>query len=191
MGNSLTLCLPAGNQPCALTLVELIQHAEELGQVTGLITDGCAWQKKSTSPAYSMLTSTPTPRSSGAGRTFLGVYQGCGQCRHPSDSAFHDKLHNFSRISEIFARLYGLGVNHISISASNKEFSPYLAEAGRKAAEVGFRLVYDLPVPYSKLNPVSLELEGDVTAVEGQGRSWLYVEPDGDVAGAGHLAQSG
>jgi MoaA/NifB/PqqE/SkfB family radical SAM enzyme len=42
-------------------------------------------------------------------------------------------------------------------------------------------LVYDLPVPYSKLNPVSLELEGDVTAVEGQGRSWLYVEPDGDV----------
>jgi len=35
-------------------------------------------------------------------------------------------------------------------------------------------------VPYSALNPVSLELEGNEVP-EGAGRAWLYVEPDGDV----------
>jgi MoaA/NifB/PqqE/SkfB family radical SAM enzyme len=39
-------------------------------------------------------------------------------------------------------------------------------------------LIWDLPVPYSAQNPVALETVG---TVEGAGRAWLYVEPDGDV----------
>jgi hypothetical protein len=39
-------------------------------------------------------------------------------------------------------------------------------------------LVWDLPVPYSAFNPIALETEA---ALSGAGRSWLYVEPDGDV----------
>ncbi len=163
-------------------LVELIQHAEELGQVTGLITDGLRLAEKEY--LSSLL-------NAGLDHLLLVLQEqeelSWESIKDVVNADIHLTVHftinqhNFGRISEIFARLYGLGVNHISISASNKEYSPYLAEAGRKAAEVGFRLVYDLPVPYSKLNPVSLELEGDVTAIEGQGRSWLYVEPDGDV----------
>jgi MoaA/NifB/PqqE/SkfB family radical SAM enzyme len=39
-----------------------------------------------------------------------------------------------------------------------------------------------MPVPYSSLNPVALELEGGaVRKSEGAGLGWLYVEPDGDV----------
>jgi MoaA/NifB/PqqE/SkfB family radical SAM enzyme len=35
-------------------------------------------------------------------------------------------------------------------------------------------------VPYSAHNPVNLEVP-DAELVEGAGRAWLYVEPDGDV----------
>ena len=44
------------------------------------------------------------------------------------------------------------------------------------------RLVYDLPVPYSRLHPVALELaQTGEEAPQGAGKAWLYVEPDGDV----------
>lgn len=51
----------------------------------------------------------------------------------------------------------------------------------QKAAEYGLSLVWDLPVPYSKNNPIHTELEGANAVKEGAGRTWLYVEPDGDV----------
>ena len=41
-------------------------------------------------------------------------------------------------------------------------------------------LVWDLPVPYSAHNPVQLEVPAG-ELLEGAGRAWLYVEPDGDV----------
>ena len=41
-------------------------------------------------------------------------------------------------------------------------------------------LIWDLPVPYSRLNPVALETEAE-SPPSGAGRAWLYVEPDGDV----------
>ena len=43
------------------------------------------------------------------------------------------------------------------------------------------RLVWDLPVPYSSLHPVALELAEEETPPQGAGNAWLYVEPDGDV----------
>jgi hypothetical protein len=47
-----------------------------------------------------------------------------------------------------------------------------------------------MPVPYSSNNPVSLELEQDSeqSVVEGAGKAWLYVEPDGDMLPAQGLA---
>ncbi|MDT8381344.1 MAG: SPASM domain-containing protein, partial [Brevefilum sp.] len=37
--------------------------------------------------------------------------------------------------------------------------------------------------PYSRNNPVTLELEGEGydESPEGAGKAWLYIEPDGDV----------
>ncbi len=49
------------------------------------------------------------------------------------------------------------------------------------AAHHQMQLVWDLPVPYSHLNPVSIELQAAGEMIAGAGRSWLYVEPDGDV----------
>jgi len=44
-------------------------------------------------------------------------------------------------------------------------------------------LVWDLPVPYSHNNPVTLELaqHSNQPVPQGAGKAWLYVEPDGDV----------
>jgi MoaA/NifB/PqqE/SkfB family radical SAM enzyme len=49
-----------------------------------------------------------------------------------------------------------------------------------KAASLGLTLKHDLPVPYSANHPVALETAEDNNA-DGAGKTWLYVEPDGDV----------
>jgi len=77
-------------------------------------------------------------------------------------------------------RLADAGVPAVSISANAAELSERLHEARTRAAQLNMELVWNLPVPYSAINPVSLELEGNEVP-EGAGRAWLYVEPDGDV----------
>ena len=49
-----------------------------------------------------------------------------------------------------------------------------------KAASLGLALKHDLPVPYSANHPVALETAEDNIS-GGAGKTWLYVEPDGDV----------
>ena len=46
---------------------------------------------------------------------------------------------------------------------------------------------WDMPVPYSEMNPSAVETEED-RVPSGAGKSWLYVEPDGDVLPAQGLA---
>jgi MoaA/NifB/PqqE/SkfB family radical SAM enzyme len=53
-----------------------------------------------------------------------------------------------------------------------------LTQGREWAAELGLDLVWDLPVPFSAHHPIRLDAP---EAVEGGGRAWLYVEPDGDV----------
>jgi hypothetical protein len=53
-----------------------------------------------------------------------------------------------------------------------------LSSARELAAELDMDLIWDIPAPYSELNPIATEVE---EASSGAGRAWLYVEPDGDV----------
>jgi len=78
-------------------------------------------------------------------------------------------------------RLKTLGVTHVSLSASSAELKPALLAAREQVAAHDLNLVWDLPVPYSDMNPVSVELESTEEAPVGAGKAWLYVEPDGDV----------
>ena len=68
----------------------------------------------------------------------------------------------------------------ISLSAASPDLVPELQTARDLAAVLNMELVWNLPVPYSAQNPVSLELP-DAETPQGAGRAWLYVEPDGDV----------
>jgi len=59
-----------------------------------------------------------------------------------------------------------------------------LQAARNHAAHLGLTLVWDLAVPFSRFNPVALEVD---KPAEGAGHAWLYLEPDGDVLPAqGH-----
>jgi len=55
------------------------------------------------------------------------------------------------------------------------------------ASRLGLNLRWDLPVPYSSENPVAFETSEE-SLPSGTGKSWLYVEPDGDVLPAQGLA---
>lgn len=82
--------------------------------------------------------------------------------------------------SDLLKWLATQGVKAVSLSISNPVLNAVLVLARDQAAELGLSLVWDLPVPYSTLNPVALETQAD-TAPSGAGRAWLYIEPDGDV----------
>ena len=72
------------------------------------------------------------------------------------------------------------GVKAVSLSVTDPALNEVLVAAQNQAATLGLSLVWDLPVPYSALNPIALETKVDSVST-GAGRSWLYVEPDGDV----------
>jgi hypothetical protein len=78
-------------------------------------------------------------------------------------------------------RLVQMGVTSLSLSASDQELSSSLASVRQQIADRGLHLVWDLPVPYSSLHPVALELTQQQENPQGAGKAWLYVEPDGDV----------
>ena len=78
-----------------------------------------------------------------------------------------------------FRRLKEIGVTKVSLSSVDSTLSKSLQTARDQIAERGLELVWNIPVPYSSLHPVALET-GDA-AIEGAGKAWLYVEPDGDV----------
>lgn len=74
------------------------------------------------------------------------------------------------------------GVPAISLSESDESLSEMLESSRQQAANLGMKLVWDMPVPYSSSNPVSLEMKiAEKDMPEGAGKAWLYVEPDGDV----------
>lgn len=163
-------------------LPELISKAEELGQVTGLITDGTRLSEKdylhqllNAGLDHIMLTLSPeesTPweslRDAMGEDIFVSVHL-----------TLTNK--NLVKINETLERLVKTGVRSLSLSASNEETQHALPSVQQKCAEMGFSLVWDLPVPYSTVNPINLELEAANEKLEGAGKTWLYVEPDGDV----------
>jgi hypothetical protein len=82
------------------------------------------------------------------------------------------------RTAALMEKLAGLQVRSLSLSASDLEGAEALGTLRNRAAELGLSLRWDLPVPYSPANPVAQETAGSSS---GAGKAWLYVEPDGDV----------
>lgn len=165
-------------------LLELIAFAEELGMVTGLLTDGLRLTEKDylhslllSGLDYMMILLDPhgdqsweAVRDAIAEDVFVTV--------HLTLTAS-----NSQEFRENLERLAEAGVKNLSLSAISPELKDVLVESRKAAADLGLSLVWDLPVPYSSFNPVAMELiEADQdTTTSGDGKAWLYVEPDGDV----------
>lgn len=158
----------------------LIAHAQANGQVTGLITGGLRLVEK----AYlDQLLQT------GLDHLML-VFRSENEASWKAlENALAEDLfvavhltvteHNQGELTGLLERLAGMGVPAISLSASDPSLGAALQEARDQVARLDLELVWNLPVPYSALHPVALELADEKP--EGAGKAWLYVEPDGDV----------
>lgn len=164
-------------------LLELISYAEKVGLVTGMITNG-----------YRLIDKTYRENLLKSGLDHLMVVLNpenplsweCLDCILPEDIfvAVHLTINGQDNliVDNIFSELKNKNVQAISLSVAKEALQPYLDYARELAAKYQMNLIWDLPVPYSSLNPVSLEVTAsDPLYRSGSGRSWLYFEPDGDI----------
>ena len=95
----------------------------------------------------------------------------------------HLTLNKGDELGNHIKRLAEMGTNALSLSTTDRDLSDKLQDLSDVAAVNQLDLVWDMPVPYSRNNPVAMELEnaGSYEPPEGAGKAWLYVEPDGDV----------
>jgi len=170
-----------GGEPCRrIDLPQLIEHAEALGLVTGVLTSGA----RLADPGYLQTLAN-------AGLDHLLV------CWEPTDPASTAGLRNASA-SDVFTTahltlapeaepmlsgwlsdLKQMGVNAVSLTGlAGKDSRQLLDTAQDQVADMGLQLVWDLPVPFSRTNPIALEV-GEPSG--SAGCAALYVEPDGDV----------
>lgn len=162
-------------------LPELIAHAEGIGQVCGLLTDGLKLADKKyldlllqTGLDHILFILQPDNKESwSALETIL-----------PEDIfvTVHITLNkdNAQNAEQFLERLAGLKVQSLSLTTFDNSLYERYNTLRDKTAELGLTLKFDLPVPYSANHPVAFETLED-TIPDGAGKTWLYVEPDGDV----------
>jgi hypothetical protein len=162
-------------------IFELLEYAEQLGQVTGLCTDGrklsdVAYFEKllNTGLDHLMLIFDPDDDNS------WSTIQQCVEADIFFTTHLTISIENAINISDVIAKLNDMGVINLSLSTANPALFSKLSELRELTAEQGLSLIWDIPVPYSAFNPIALELREDVLT-SGAGRAWLYIEPDGDV----------
>jgi hypothetical protein len=162
-------------------LVQIIAHAESNGQVTGLLSDGL--RLADTGYLNTLL-------QTGLDHLMIALQPG-----DPNSWAALEKalaadlfvtvhitltLQNVIETPDLLERIAQMGAKALSLSSADTSLHARLTELRNQAAELGLSLMWDLPVPYSAFNPVTLETQEDAPP-QGAGRAWLYVEPDGDV----------
>lgn len=171
-------------------LIELIEHAENNGQVTGLLTDGVKLSETSylnkllqAGLDHAMIVLQPDDNQSWEALASFSYW--ADVLNEDIFVAAHLTLtqNNADQALQLIGKLSEANVSAISLSANDKSLAEQLQDARSYADDLDLELIWDLPVPYSEINPVALELEKDEeeSPLEGAGMGWLYVEPDGDV----------
>jgi hypothetical protein len=162
-------------------LPELIAHAEHLGQISGLLSNGLRLvdseylgELLQTGLDHLMIVLRPEQETAWQALENALV--------EDLFVAVHLTItpENLEQVPTWLIRLADMGVHEISLSASEASLSTALEAAREQAAALELDLIWNLPVPYSALNPVQLELS-EPSQQEGAGRAWMYIEPDGDV----------
>jgi len=162
-------------------LPNLIAHAEKNGQVCGLLTDGLKLTDKKyfelllqTGLDHLLFMLQPDNKKSWEALEII----------MPQDIfvTVHLTLNkdNASQSEGTLERLAELEVQSLSLTITDESLQEEYEALRNKAAELGLTIKFDLPVPYSAYNPVTLETQEDAVP-EGAGKVWMYVEPDGDV----------
>jgi len=169
-------------------LAEILDYCEKLGLVTGLLSEGY----KLGNPDFlqSLLDSgldhlmfVPNPEDESDWNSLQLILA------EDLFTTVHLTLTPGKDLTPFIDRLAEMKVNAVSLSASDPSLKVELKSLQDYVSMKQMELVWDLPVPYSNLNPIALELEDDEIR-QGAGAAWLYIEPDGDVLpaqGVNHL----
>jgi len=172
-------------------LAELIQEAEKLGLVSGLLTDGLRFAEKKylqeilqSGLDHAMLLLDPSDKISWkalqaalAEDLFITVHLTITK-------------ENVKDLQPLLSKLSKEGVKSLSLSVNDVNLKPELKHVQQEASNRGMSLVWDIPVPYADCHPIALEmLDESEKLAEGAGKAWLYVEPDGDVLPAQGINQ--
>lgn len=179
------LVFTGGEATLRADLLTLIQYAEKKGQVTGLLSDGYRFSDQSfrneiLQSGLDHLLFVLTPSDTQSWDALKSIL----------DEDLFTTVHLtitpeiIPNITQIVQQCKELGANAFSLSSgnpANAELDQALADAQSIVAEADLPLNWDLPVPYSAHNPISIEIEKDQETVAGAGKAWFYVEPDGDV----------
>jgi len=161
-------------------LPDLITHAEALGMVSGLLTDGL---KLSDATYFNTILQT------GLDHLLFILHPNQEKSWQALEKILPEDLfvtvhltiteRNADKVEEVLEKLASLEVKSLSLTAA-PDYDEILQFAREQAANKGVSLTWDLPVPYSAHNPVELETEEE-NIPDGAGYVWFYVEPDGDV----------
>ena len=186
----LHVTLTGGEPTLRDDLPAIIEKAEQNGQVCGLLTDGLKLADKQyldtllqTGLDHLLFLLQPEDKKSWKALETI-MPEDIFVTVHWTVSPEHLKDAN-----QTLERLASLGVTSLSLSIADDSLKDALTMLTDRAAELGLSLTFDLPVPYSEDNPVSLEVEEDQVP-SGAGKAWLYVEPDGDVLPAQGMADT-
>jgi MoaA/NifB/PqqE/SkfB family radical SAM enzyme len=195
------VCFTGGEPTLREDLVDLIQYAEDLGQVTGLLTNGCCLQDqgyldKLLLAGLDHLQITLASHQAEVHDRIVDVEGSWEKANAGLRNAIAGDIYvvvqvpitpeNADTVAETVAYLAEMGVPAVALSSplrdAPEEEAQHLQnslEAAQDAAHKrGVTLVWDLAAPYSHVNPI--ETEADLPP-EQAARQHLYVEPDGDV----------
>lgn len=163
-------------------LPELITYAEQLGLVSGLLTDGLRLAEKkylhqllSAGLDHLMIVMDPEEEQS-----WEAIRDAMAEDIFTTVHLTITKS-NKKKINAILDKLAKIKISAISLSVNDLSLKEEIKNARDHAGELGLKLVWDIPVPYSSFHPIALELAENNESTKGTGKAWLYVEPDGDV----------
>ncbi len=150
-------------------LCELISITQNQGQVTGLLTDGKRLAERDY--FHKLL-------ESGLDHVMIVLDPDSAQVweaiRDISNEELFLTVHltltrqNISKVESILEKLEMImkQKHSLSLSINQPDLSADLTNIRNMAAKLGFQLAWDLPVPYSTLNPVAFELDNEVDTVK-------------------------
>jgi hypothetical protein len=160
-------------------LVELVRYAQSLGMVSGLCTEGRRLadsqylQELSMAGLDHILIALPLGDSSAsrglANAVASDIFTAVHLTLFPGSEA---------TVEQAATTLKEQGVKALSLSGAPGVQPESLARVRSAVAEMDMELVWDLPAPYTAVNPISLETGASSDSVR---LTSLYVEPDGDV----------
>jgi hypothetical protein len=182
------ITLTGGEPTLRPDLAEIIAQAEKNGQVCGLLSDGLKLLDKGylanlLQTGLDHLLFILQPDNNASWKALETIL--------PEDlfTTVHltVTIKNSGQVAQILKKLSELGVSSLSLSLADPSLNNSLDGYRELAAGLNLTLRWDLPVPYSSENPVAIETR-DEALPTGSGKTWLYVEPDGDVLPAQGLA---